>query len=67
MYKRLLALDEENMPLRVAVIGCGRFGSMVAAQVLRAPGMELSVVCDLDAERAWRCCASPAATPMTPW
>ena len=52
MYKRLLALDEENMPLRVAVIGCGRFGSMVAAQVLRAPGMELSVVCDLDVERA---------------
>ena len=52
MYKRLLALDEENMPIRVAVIGCGRFGSMVAAQVLRAPGMELSVVCDLDAERA---------------
>ena len=52
MHKRLLALDEENMPLRVAVIGCGRFGSMVAAQVLRAPGMELSVVCDLDAERA---------------
>ena len=52
MHKRLLALDEENIPLRVAVIGCGRFGSMVAAQVLRAPGMELSVVCDLDAERA---------------
>ena len=52
MYKRLLALDEEKMPLRVAVIGCGRFGSMVAAQVLRAPGMELSVVCDLDVERA---------------
>ena len=52
MYKRLLALEEENMPLRVAVIGCGRFGSMVAAQVLRAPGMELSVVCDLDVERA---------------
>ena len=52
MYKRLLALDEENMPLRVAVIGCGRFGSMVAAQVLRAPGMELSVVSDLDVERA---------------
>lgn len=51
MYKRLLALDEENMPLRVAVIGCGRFGSMVAAQVLRAPGMDLSVVCDLDVER----------------
>ena len=52
MYKRLLALEEENMPLRVAVIGCGRFGSMVAAQVLRAPGMELSVVCDLDVQRA---------------
>ena len=52
MYKRLLALEEEGMPLRVAVIGCGRFGSMVAAQVLRAPGMDLSVVCDIDVERA---------------
>ena len=53
MYKRLLALEEEGMPLRVAVIGCGRFGSMVAAQVLRAPGMDLSVVCDLDVERGF--------------
>ncbi len=52
MHKRLQALDEQRIPIRVALIGCGRFGSMVAAQVVQAPGMELSVVCDLDPNRA---------------
>ena len=52
MYHRLHALDEKNSPIRVAVIGCGRFGSMVAVPVVHAPGMELSILCDLDSVRA---------------
>lgn len=48
----LAARDEEGAPIRVAVIGCGRFGSMVLAQLRLAPGMTAAVACDLDIQRA---------------
>lgn len=54
MRERLMALDESGAPIRVAVIGCGRFGSMVISQIFRAPGMELAVACDLDSRRPVR-------------
>ncbi|MDP7578284.1 MAG: flagellar biosynthesis protein FlgA [SAR202 cluster bacterium] len=54
MRERLMTLDEIGKPIRVSLIGCGRFGSMVAAQVRRAPGMVLSVACDIDLRRARR-------------
>ena len=54
MRQRLMALDEAGKPVRVSLIGCGRFGSMVAAQVRRASGMTLSVACDIDLQRAHR-------------
>ena len=53
MYSRLQSLDEKNSPIRVAIIGCGRFGSMEAVQVMHAPGMELSILCDMDSARAF--------------
>ena len=34
------------------MIGCGRFGSMVISQLAHAPGMEASIVCDLNVRRA---------------
>ena len=52
MRERLLALEESGKPIRVAIIGCGRFGSMMIAQILRAPGMEVAVACDLNPQRA---------------
>ncbi len=52
MREQLLALEEEGTPIRVAVIGCGRFGSMVVSQLGRAPGMQASIACDLDIQRA---------------
>ena len=48
----LAARDEDGTPIRVAVIGCGRFGSMVIAQLRLAPGMTAAVACDLDLPRA---------------
>ena len=48
----LAARDEEGAPIRVAVIGCGRFGSMVLTQLRLAPGMTAAVACDLDLQRA---------------
>ena len=52
MRERLMALEEAGTPIRVAIIGCGRFGSMMVAQIRRAPGMAVSVVCDIDGVRA---------------
>ena len=52
MRQQLLTLEEEGTPIRVAVIGCGRFGSMVISQLAHAPGMEASIACDLDIRRA---------------
>jgi predicted homoserine dehydrogenase-like protein len=52
MRERLAALQEAGKPIRVSIIGCGRFGSMMVAQIKRAPGMAISVVCDADGQRA---------------
>ena len=52
MRDRLMALDEWESPIEVSIIGCGRFGSMMVAQIARAPGMRVAVACDLSADRA---------------
>ena len=39
-------------PLRVALIGAGKFGSMFLSQVRRTPGLHLVAVCDLVPARA---------------
>ena len=50
MYRLLRA--RESDPVRVAVIGAGKFSSMFLAQVRTAPGMRVVGVCDLAPERA---------------
>ena len=40
------------MPVRVGLIGAGKFGSMFLSQVRRTPGLHLLGVADLDAGRA---------------
>ncbi len=50
MYRLLKA--HESDPVRVAVIGAGKFSSMFLAQVRTAPGMRVVGVCDLAPERA---------------
>jgi predicted homoserine dehydrogenase-like protein len=41
----------EGRPLRVAVIGAGKFGSMFLAQARRTPGIHLVAVADLEPQR----------------
>ncbi len=43
-------------PVRVGLIGAGKFGSMFLAQVPFTPGLEVSVIADLDPERARAAC-----------
>jgi predicted homoserine dehydrogenase-like protein len=43
-------------PVRVGLIGAGKFGSMFLNQVPTMPGLEVSVIADLDPERACNAC-----------
>ena len=42
----------DQRPVRVLLIGAGKFGSMFLAQARRTPGLHVAAVCDLSPERA---------------
>ncbi len=51
--ERLLREREDaDRPIRVGLIGAGKFGTMFLSQVARTPGMHLLAVADLDPQRA---------------
>ena len=52
LHRLLLQRAEEKKPLRVALIGAGKFGSMYLSQARRTPGVHIVAVCDLDPPRA---------------
>ena len=45
-------------PVRVALIGAGKFGSMFLSQVPHTPGIEVPIIVDLDPERARDACST---------
>ena len=47
---------ETRKPVRAALIGAGKFGSMFLSQVPTIPGLEVPVIADLDPERAEAAC-----------
>ncbi|HET6467875.1 MAG TPA: Gfo/Idh/MocA family oxidoreductase, partial [Geminicoccaceae bacterium] len=52
LHSMLLERQAEDRPVRVGLIGAGKFGSMYLAQVLHTPGTQLLGVADLGVERA---------------
>ncbi|HVH75837.1 MAG TPA: Gfo/Idh/MocA family oxidoreductase [Stellaceae bacterium] len=46
----------EGRPVKVGLIGAGKFGSMFLNQAPTMPGVEIAVIGDLDPERARRAC-----------
>jgi predicted homoserine dehydrogenase-like protein len=52
----LAARRESGVPVRVALIGAGKFGSMFLSQVPTIPGLEVAIIADLDPERAKAAC-----------
>lgn len=52
LIKQLKARAAEGRPVRVAVIGAGKFGSMYLSQAPRTPGVHLVAVVDLSPDRA---------------
>src|SRR4051795_11974013 len=48
VLQELRRRDEQGQLLRVAIVGAGRFGTTVAAQLGQMRGVRLAVVCDLN-------------------
>jgi len=56
LHGRLSDRAEAGRPVRVALIGAGKFGSMFLAQVPTIPGLEVAAIADLDPDRARAAC-----------
>ena len=54
----LAARVEAGKPVRVGLIGAGKFGSMFLAQVPSIAGLEVTLICDRDVVRAKAACRS---------
>ncbi len=57
LYSDLARRAAEDNPVRVGLIGAGKFGAMFLAQVPSTPGIEVGAIADLDPENARRRCA----------
>jgi predicted homoserine dehydrogenase-like protein len=58
LHRLLNARLAAGRPVRVGLIGAGKFGSMFLSQVPHTPGLEVPVIVDLDPERAREACRS---------
>src|SRR3981081_4280177 len=58
LHRLLDARRAAGKPVRVALIGAGKFGSLFLSQVQPTPGLEVPVIVDLDPERAREACRS---------
>ena len=61
LYALLRRRAAEHRPLRVALIGAGKFGSMFLSQAQRTPGLHVVAIADLDPARA------PASLARVGW
>ena len=52
LHRMLLARAAQRRPLRVALVGAGKFGSMYLAQAKHTPGIHVVAIVDLAPERA---------------
>ena len=52
LHHQLLQRQQEGRPIRVGLIGAGKFGSMYLSQIPRTPGVHLLGIADLSPSRA---------------
>ncbi len=57
LYRMLLDRSEAGNPVRVGLVGAGKFGTMYLSQATRTPGIHLMSLADLDPDRAHAACA----------
>src|ERR1700681_4738881 len=56
LHHLLNARRAAGKPVRVALIGAGKFGSMFLSQVPHTPGLEVPLIVDLDPDHARDAC-----------
>ena len=56
LYRLLQARAANGRPVRVGLIGAGKFGSMFLSQVPTTPGLEVAAIADLSPDRARAAC-----------
>jgi predicted homoserine dehydrogenase-like protein len=56
LYRLLQARHKTGKPVRTALIGAGKFGSMFLSQVPHVAGLEVPIIVDLDPQRARDAC-----------
>src|SRR3984893_4556355 len=56
LYRLFQQRAAAGRPVRIGLVGAGKFGSMFLNQVPTMPGVEVSVIADLDPERARSAC-----------
>ena len=56
LHRLLLERDATGNPVRVALIGAGKFGTMYLSQAGRTPGIHIAALVDLDPARAEAAC-----------
>ena len=52
LHQLLIEREAEGRPVRVGLIGAGRFGNMYLAQARNIPGIHVVAVADINVERA---------------
>ncbi|GMA28276.1 flagellar protein FlgA [Arenivirga flava] len=52
LHHLLTAREEAGRPIRIGLIGAGRFGTMYLAQARNIPGVHVVAIADIDVERA---------------
>ncbi|NKB48338.1 MAG: flagellar biosynthesis protein FlgA [Alphaproteobacteria bacterium] len=57
LHRLLLEREAAANPVRVALIGAGKFGTMYLSQAGRTPGIHIAALVDLDPARAKAACA----------
>jgi predicted homoserine dehydrogenase-like protein len=63
MALKLTERARAKKPIRVGLIGAGKFGTMFLSQALRTPGLHVVGVADLDLDRARRAFVTIGAVP----
>ena len=58
LYDQLLQRADANRPVRVGLIGAGKFGSMFLSQVPTTPGLSVAAIADLRSDNARAACRS---------
>ncbi len=58
LHTLLCKREEEKRPIRIGMVGAGRYGAMFLAQSRFIPGMDVYGVADLNLEKARGACVS---------